>query len=551
MATDNLSIFLSLLTDPAILISANVTTLTYTGNYTSTAGNNTALGVTYDNLNHKVVMALGMSPGKVDQIDVSDPANMVSTANWTGTSGQNGAQLPICFGEYTYVPLFTATPKVAQVYSSNMTTKAVWTASDTPSYQVGSVGMTVIGSSIFVASDTAANSTNPGYIWQINPATMATVNHVPTQVCTTSFGFTDGDFSAELWAKFDQISTIPYLIKSGGYTEVDSWEIYIQPSGRLTLGTSQFSGDQYTYSGAGTITTGTWYHLAVTRSGAVGKVYIDGVDATTTSGTHVNPSPAEESSLKIGYLGTGTPNYITDGIIGEVRIYDDVLTPAEVLQNYNATKSTYEGGNPPIYVPNNSEAWVCCQATDGYLEYQEIQIGGVQRQYITWQYAEVFLDQSGNGNTGFPSFRTSSTDADVSANLTTFKPVSEAKAPAYTLSTNAYDFISDNITMSGDFSVTPSGSYPGKAILDDIAAATDTPVQLPVILIGTFITIAASLSATYFLKKHGEGSLIFKIIVICIFMGLAIALTAFDFWMIIFFALLATALGMASRHFAW
>ena len=41
--------------------------------------------------------------------------------------------------------------------------------------------------------------------------------------------------------------------------------------------------------------------------------------------------------------GTSNPtgSYPYDGDIGQVFVYDAVLTPAEVLQNYNATRSVY------------------------------------------------------------------------------------------------------------------------------------------------------------------------------------------------------------------
>lgn len=81
------------------------------------------------------------------------------------------------------------------------------------------------------------------------------------------------------------------------------------------------------------------------------------------------------------------------------------------------------------YVADNDYDWVICKGNAVYwMEYVEITVGGVQKGYWEWEYSATFTDQSGNGNTATPTFRTTSSDADVTAVLSSFRPASQASA---------------------------------------------------------------------------------------------------------------------------
>lgn len=97
------------------------------------------------------------------------------------------------------------------------------------------------------------------------------------------------------------------------------------------------------YAGAGafgstsTFTTNTWYHAAVTFSTSEGiKMYINGtLDASNAGFTTAHNG---DGSTNVGVFGAG--NFL-NGRIGEVYCYNRVLTAGEILQNFNATRSTY------------------------------------------------------------------------------------------------------------------------------------------------------------------------------------------------------------------
>jgi len=86
---------------------------------------------------------------------------------------------------------------------------------------------------------------------------------------------------------------------------------------------------------SGSVTAGivinTWYHIAVTRSGNVWKMFVDGVEIYTTT---VSITPYDSSNdLKIGGNGSSTPSHSMNGYIDELRVtkgvsrYNSNFTP--------------------------------------------------------------------------------------------------------------------------------------------------------------------------------------------------------------------------------
>lgn len=214
----------------------------------------------------------------------------------------------------------------------------------------------------------------------------------------------------------------------------------------------------------------------------------------------------------------------------------------------------FEGATGPthIVVPDNDNDIVFF--TDDvmpYVEYAEISVGGVQAGYWSWEYGETFTDQSGNGNTATPSFRTASSDADVSASLVRFAPISTAKAPSYSVSSPS-DFYSENITTESEFTtsnITASG-VPGESIIDDVADSSGTPSIWLWGIIGGF-TIALSGLAISWMERQfggGGGTLLLRFGVVTVLIGLFVAFDIYDFWMMALFIMIALMPLVASRH---
>ena len=88
------------------------------------------------------------------------------------------------------------------------------------------------------------------------------------------------------------------------------------------------------------VTAGNWTHIVCTYDGQYGKIYVDAELVKTRDFGSVLACNTNSSSLKIA--GDGTTNRPLNGEMPISKIYNKVLTAAEVLQNYNATKSRFE-----------------------------------------------------------------------------------------------------------------------------------------------------------------------------------------------------------------
>jgi hypothetical protein len=163
----------------------------------------------------------------------------------------------------------------------------------------------------------------------------------------------------------------------------------------------------------------------------------------------------------------------------------------------------------------------------------------------------IFHDLSGNGNHVTPSFRTMSSDADVSAAAVSFQPVSEAKAPVQSLSESVL-WITDTPVVSGNFSTTGSTwNFPGADVVKALADASVTPSELPMNLMAGFVILAMSFSMSAILRKNLAASLFAKGFLIALLMGIAGALKVFDFWMLVLFVYFAVTIALISSDPRW
>ena len=152
---------------------------------------------------------------------------------------------------------------------------------------------------------------------------------------TTSFDLT-GDMSAEIWFNLSATAGDWVRVIGKGDSTNRSFGFWYNTGGSVFLhqryGASSTVSTVYSIS----IQTNTWYHVIVTSSGSTHKLYINGVDVQTQTGS--GPFYSSSNTLKIGY---GDFHTYHNGRIGLYRIYNRALSAQEVFQNYNATKKRY------------------------------------------------------------------------------------------------------------------------------------------------------------------------------------------------------------------
>lgn len=160
----------------------------------------------------------------------------------------------------------------------------------------------------------------------------------------TKFNYTSESFSFSYWIYLNSYTTTqtgqgPVAFYKGSYN-TDGYYNDIGPNGAVVFVTSQSGANQISNTNAGTIPLTTWKNICVTRAGTNVKIYINGIDQTATSATHVNPTSSARNFV-LGY--SAAAGYL---VYGNMRMsnftgYNRTLTPLEIQQNFEATRGRY------------------------------------------------------------------------------------------------------------------------------------------------------------------------------------------------------------------
>ena len=180
--------------------------------------------------------------------------------------------------------------------------------------------------------------------------TTTTTTNGPTYNTDGYWEFDDAGDNIEIGTlgyDYSQLITLEAWIKT---TDTDTWNqivcgeagdiLWAVNQGKLNFGSQTNTPIPHNNQSTASINTGNWVHVLTTFDGANIKHYINGeLDSTFAETGSLNANEGTHP-LRIGARGTGTGEFY-GGEIGEVRIYPRALTPAQVFQNYNATKSKY------------------------------------------------------------------------------------------------------------------------------------------------------------------------------------------------------------------
>ncbi|HSH96139.1 MAG TPA: LamG-like jellyroll fold domain-containing protein, partial [Roseimicrobium sp.] len=168
-----------------------------------------------------------------------------------------------------------------------------------------------------------------------------TDDHVslPTGVVSTL-----SDFTISTWVNLDAASSWSRIFDFGsGSTNY----MFLSPANGAT-GTVRFAittsggGGEQQINGTSALPTGAWTHVAVTRSGNLGILYVNGVEVGRNAALTL--TPASLGATTQNWIGRSQyPDPYLNGRVDDFRIYGNALAASDVLALFNGTAGALAG----------------------------------------------------------------------------------------------------------------------------------------------------------------------------------------------------------------
>ena len=134
-----------------------------------------------------------------------------------------------------------------------------------------------------------------------------------TVTADTAFNFGTSDYTVECWIRSSSLAATRIIFDSGVATQGTRPVFYVTTDGKINIYTTATGAVS---SAGSTITTNTWYHVALVRYSGTTTIYVDGVSKAST-GTSYNMSST--ATMWIGAESPGTTNS-WNGHIDEFRV---------------------------------------------------------------------------------------------------------------------------------------------------------------------------------------------------------------------------------------
>jgi hypothetical protein len=140
------------------------------------------------------------------------------------------------------------------------------------------------------------------------------------------------DFSIEFWANFAAVApstmagdgSIVFLARDEGLGEHNKWLFGLGGGFLYLYLNGPAAGPQFLAQALFAPATNQWYHLALTRGGAVFRVYVDGFQVSAE--TNNVSIPVADAPLTIGQA----QGLFMPGLLDEISIYNRALAPGEI-----------------------------------------------------------------------------------------------------------------------------------------------------------------------------------------------------------------------------
>jgi len=177
---------------------------------------------------------------------------------------------------------------------------------------------------------TVGNATLNDYHYSFNGSN-SYITAPPTSFVSNAYSIETWLYKSSIDSTYDCIFAFGLEVQS--YFRSNFIEFYIDTGGG---GAYEVNGIQLTG-----LSAATWYHYTITDNGSgTVNMYLNGGTQTNTTTYTGNPG-VYSGTPRIGDYPNSPGAYPFNGNIAQFRIYTKALSAAEVLQNYNATKTNF------------------------------------------------------------------------------------------------------------------------------------------------------------------------------------------------------------------
>ncbi len=151
----------------------------------------------------------------------------------------------------------------------------------------------------------------------------------------------------QVWVKFNSLagagSQVPVFGKLSNSFSFDGYWGGLYSNAGVIRCTTNGASVQKISDSTLTVTTNTWYLFTfisqITSTANTTKFYVNTTEYISTA--HGSDTYTESNPLYLGYIGAGVGSLYLNGQIGACFFYTSGLSPANILQNYNATKTRF------------------------------------------------------------------------------------------------------------------------------------------------------------------------------------------------------------------
>ncbi|APG60345.1 LamG domain-containing protein [Christiangramia salexigens] len=119
------------------------------------------------------------------------------------------------------------------------------------------------------------------------------------------------------------------------------------------------------------LTPGQWYHVVTTFDGDESRIYVNGVDVTGAQYNYAASGGLKTYTASPAIIGRANPQEFFDGKIGEVRVWNELKTPAEITANMSSSYTGTETGLVALYKMKEGKGITVADSTgsfDGTME---------------------------------------------------------------------------------------------------------------------------------------------------------------------------------------